>query len=187
MRSLIGRYDSAEQAARDPAFKSIHLVICPALAPELGERVLYVEQASADALDKPYRQRLYVVDSLGAEQVTSRVFELKNPTAAVGLCDRGTLARFVRADVEERLGCAVSLHREGTAFVGSTTGRTCTSTLRGAAWATSEVRLDEHGLVSWDRGFDEGARQVWGAVSGPYEFVRRTPGRADGGSVGAAH
>ncbi len=174
-RLLAGTFDSSDQAARDGEYRTIHLAICPVEAPELGARVLYVEQAVAGALDRPYRQRLYVVEpGADAAEARSRVFELRAPAAATGTCAR-PLARFTAAEVEERAGCAVTLRwdAEGARFQGATAGRGCTSKLRGAAYATSEVTLDAARLVSWDRGYDSTGRQVWGADRGPYEFVRR--------------
>ncbi|HEU4408818.1 MAG TPA: CpcT/CpeT family chromophore lyase, partial [Polyangiaceae bacterium] len=99
-RLLIGRYDSSAQAASDAEFRVIHLTVCPADAPELGDRVLYVEQAAAEALDKPYRQRLYVVEAgaKGPASARSRVFELRAPEAAVGACARPERPRFAAAD-----------------------------------------------------------------------------------------
>ncbi|HEU4403749.1 MAG TPA: chromophore lyase CpcT/CpeT, partial [Polyangiaceae bacterium] len=105
----------------------------------------------------------------------SRVFELRAPEAAVGACARPERPRFAAADAAERAGCAVELdwHEGERAFAGSTSGRACPSGLRGASYATSEVRLDAERLVSWDRGYDDAGKQVWGATKGPYEFVRR--------------
>jgi hypothetical protein len=177
---LIGAYDSADQAARDAEFRTIHLAICPVDAPELGDRVLYVEQAAAEDLDRPYRQRLYIVEEgAGPGEARSRVFELRDPGAHVGLCGRGERRRFAAAEAEERRGCAVTLvwRPEATAFVGATHGHDCASNLRGAAYATSEVRVEPGRLVSWDRGYDAAGAQVWGAVKGPYEFTRRTSTR----------
>jgi len=51
-------------------------------------------------------------------------------------------------------------------------GDGCESTLRGAAYATSEVRLTLARMESWDRGFDRPGTQVWGATEGPYIFER---------------
>jgi hypothetical protein len=59
---LTGRFDSSAQAAITPDYFDIHLAICPISAPTLGRHVLYVEQARADKLTEPYRQRLYVVE-----------------------------------------------------------------------------------------------------------------------------
>lgn len=175
-RFLIGRYDSAAQAAADPEYRVIHLTSCAVDSPEIGEYVLYVEQAAAEALGRPYRQRLYLIEAgATAGSVRSRVFELRAPEAAVGTCGRGERARFGAADAIERAGCAVDLAWSGgeRAFLGSTSGHECPSGLRGASYATSEVRLEAGRLVSWDRGYDAAGAQVWGATKGPYEFVRR--------------
>ena len=51
-------------------------------------------------------------------------------------------------------------------FVGSTNEKDCTSNLRGASYATSEARIEENVLTSWDRGYDENGVQVWGAITG---------------------
>ena len=61
-------------------------------------------------------------------------------------------------------------------FEGATSGNGCISTLRGAAYATSEITLEHDLLVSWDRGWDEHHEQVWGATAGGYEFARRSSG-----------
>lgn len=172
---LIGRYDSSAQAAANPEFRDIHLRICPVSVPSLGAWVLYVEQAAAESLSAPYRQRLYVVeaDATTPDAAVSRVFELAAPEAAVGLCDAPDRLTLTAQDAEERPGCAVNLTWRDGAFVGATHPTACLSSLRGASYATSEVRLTPEGLTSWDRGYDAAGVQVWGAVVGPYEFVRR--------------
>ena len=178
-RRLTGRFDSEAQAQNDKAFYAVQLQTCVVSAPELGERVLYVEQAMMTKLDAPYRQRLYVIEPVSGSttKVTSGVFELVAPKAAVHLCDAETMATFSSTDVELREGCSVHLewNHETATFNGGTEGTACASTLNGASYATSEVIVRADGLSSWDRGFDAEGDQVWGAVKGGYEFVRRTP------------
>jgi CpeT protein len=172
---LKGTFDSSAQAAANAEdYKPIQLAICAVDAPTLGPRVLYVEQAMQTALDKPYRQRLYVVEP-GADNVTavSRVLELKSPQSFVGLCGRGATGGFAAADAEEKRGCAVTLKWNGAEFAGATQGTACPSALRGASYATSEVTLNQRSLTSWDRGYDAGGTQVWGAEKGAYIFVRK--------------
>ena len=72
----------------------------------------------------------------------------------------------------ERGGCSIFLRADGPAFVGATRGEGCSSSLAGAAYATSEVTITRDVLTSWDRGFDAAGEQVWGATAGAYEFVR---------------
>jgi len=177
LRRLSGRFDSSAQAAADPEhFKAVQLHTCVVLAPELGPRVLYIEQAMLDQVRAPYRQRLYVIEPGPGGSVVSRVFELRDPGPSVGLCDAPTgPRRFAAAEVEEREGCRVELVRAGELYRGGTTGKACSSSLAGASYATSEVRVSAGTIESWDRGFDAGDHQVWGAQVGPYRFERRTP------------
>jgi CpeT protein len=169
---LSGRFDSAAQAAADRRYFAISLVVCPVVAPELGEHVLYVEQARAESPRAPYRQRIYVVSTAG-DEVVSSVYELAAPAAAVGACADPSRLTPTPATVIERAGCSVYLRPDGDGFVGATRGQGCASSLQGASYATSEVTMTPTGLRSWDRGFDAAGTQVWGAVAGPYEFVRQ--------------
>lgn len=173
-RRLTGQFDSTAQAARNPAFRSVLLRTCSVAAPALGDRVLYVEQTVAEQPTQPYRQRLYVLEAREDGTVVSHVWQARVAGSAarlVGLCDR--LERVVEAGLfEEREGCAVVLHPEGELLRGGTEGTGCESTLMGASYATSEVELRDDQIRSWDRGFDTSGAQVWGAVEGPYEFLR---------------
>ncbi|MCK5454144.1 MAG: hypothetical protein KAJ16_07275 [Calditrichia bacterium] len=55
---------------------------------------------------------------------------------------------------------------------GSTRGNDCQSSLRGTAYATSEVTIRKTELISWDRGFDSNDQQVWGAEKAGYIFKK---------------
>ena len=169
---LTGRFDSSAQAAADRRYFAISLVVCPVVAPELGEHVLYVEQARAESPRAPYRQRIYVVTAAG-DEVVSSVYELAAPAAAVGACADPSRLTPTPGTVIERAGCSVYLRPDGDGFVGATRGQDCASSLQGASYATSEVTLTPTGLRSWDRGFDVAGMQVWGAVAGPYQFLRQ--------------
>jgi hypothetical protein len=160
-----------------PSYFAVQLDTCPVDAPELGERVLYVEQAVMDQLDQPYRQRLYVVEP-GPDrefQAVSRVFELNEPQAFAGACGEPARRTIGAAEAFERQGCLVALSWEGDHYGGSTPGTACKSDLNGALYATSEVALFPAAFLSWDRGFNAAGQQVWGATDGAYVFERRTP------------
>ncbi|MCP4805169.1 MAG: hypothetical protein GY913_04630 [Proteobacteria bacterium] len=169
---LAGRFDSADQAAEDFSYYAVSLVACPVDAPELGEHVLYIEQALVETLDSPYRQRLYVVTPEG-EQVRSAIYELDRPKKAVGLCDEDSVRTYTADEAIERVGCDVLLSRDGDAWVGETGNESCPSDLNGASWATSKVRLESDRIESWDQGWDGEGEQIWGATAGAYVFLRR--------------
>ena len=83
-----GHFDSGAQAEEDKDYFNIHLQMCTVDASELGEHVLYVEQAVVTSLEAPYRQRLYVVESAGDAQIRSNIYELNEPEKFVGGCSK---------------------------------------------------------------------------------------------------
>ncbi len=169
---MSGAFDSAEQAATDRDYFNIHLHMVPIWSERDDGKWLYVEQAMAERLDKPYRQRVYRVSAVGGDLYKSEVFELPgNPLDFAGYWQ--TPAAFSALSPESlvpREGCAITLKDTGKGFVGGTHEQDCASSLRGAAYATSEVSLGPQTLISWDRGFDANGVQVWGATKGGYVF-----------------
>jgi len=172
---MSGSFSSKAQSERDPAFFAVHLHMAPIWPLRDDGPWLYVEQAMATSLDKPYRQRVYHVVGLDARTVRSDVYELPgDPLAFAGAWrDPSKINGFSPDDLVLRDGCSITLVRQPDGdWQGSTDGTSCPSSLRGAKYATSEVRVVEDLLLSWDRGFDASGTQVWGAKSGAYEFVR---------------
>lgn len=173
---LVGDFNSEKQSQNNPAYYAISLRSCEVEFADMGERVLYVEQASMDSLSEPYRQRLYVVEDLGEGRVSSEVYAFTDSKAAnlVGSCDSPGDITIKTKHLVERTGCTVWLTElEDGSFEGATEGTECSSTLGGAAYATSEVSLETDRLLSLDQGWDANGNQVWGAVDGPYRFLRQ--------------
>jgi hypothetical protein len=176
-RMLTGHFDSTQQSIDDPAYFAIDLLTCPIEIPELGARLLHVEQSIIDMgeVQPPYRQRVYVITD-GADpatQAVSQVWEFESPEDFAGFCDGGGAAA-TPADLLEHEGCQVEVTWMGDRFVGSTPGKECLSDLNGATYATSEVEIYEDRIESWDRGYDADDQQVWGATAGAYVFDRLT-------------
>jgi CpeT protein len=174
-RYLLGRFDSGNQAVADSTYFNITVQTCRVSVPSLGAQVLYIEQARAGMT--PYRQRLYVVEARepSATRAVSRVFEFTGMNSTyVGLCNDPTRLTIKASDVVERAGCAVEVTWMTDHFEGGTVERNCESSLMGASYATSEVILRTNGFTSWDRGYNSAGMQVWGAIAGPYRFVRRS-------------
>ena len=172
--AMTGTFDSSAHAARDDAFFDIRLVMVPIWDDRADGPWLYVEQAVSASAERPYRQRVYRLVDLGHGALRSDVYTLPGePLDFAGAWATGALDDVTPEQLQERTGCSISLRvlPDGT-FTGSTDGDGCASTLRGAAYATSEVTIAPEVLVSWDRGWDADGQQVWGAVTGGYEFVK---------------
>lgn len=173
---MVGNFSNAVQAEEDPEFFDIGLHVAPIWPDRTDGHWFYVEQAVRMHHDRPYRQRIFRVRELAPGLFENQVFSLPDPTAAVGAWQaEDPLADLEPADLAERDGCAILLRRRGETFVGSTIASLCTSALRGAAYATSEVVVTPDGVVSWDRGFAADGRQVWGATKGGTVFDRIVP------------
>lgn len=175
---MTGSFSSFAQAQADSDYFDIRLEMAPIWSERSDAIWLYVEQARADHLDRPYRQRVYRLSARADGALVSEVYTLPSPLRFAGAFrQERPLAGLSPDSLTARAGCAIVLRSlpDGS-FAGATEGRACPSNLRGAAYATSEVVIRPDGMVSWDRGFDAEGKQVWGATKGGYEF-RKTAAR----------
>ncbi len=165
-----GTFTSTALHAADPEnFRDIHLVMTRIWKDRGDGAWLYIEQALADRLDRPYRQRVYKVTAREDGTFVSEVFTLPGaPIDYVG----GRLGNLLPERLVARAGCAVLLKRTADGYVGGTAGKDCPSELKNATYATSEVVVRADGMTSWDRGYDDAGTQVWGAKTGPYQFIK---------------
>ncbi len=172
---MSGSFSSADQAKEDSTYYNIHLTMFPIWTSDKNAKWLYVEQAVASQMKKPYRQRVYRVTELPSGKFESKVYTLPDPERVVHGWENATVfTKFTSADLVERAGCAVILERTtDNCYQGSTNEKDCRSTMRGAHYATSEVRICADGIMSWDRGWNERDEYVWGAEKAGYQFDRK--------------
>jgi hypothetical protein len=171
---MAGSYSSAAQAKTDPDFRDVRLHMVRIWPERTDAYWLYVEQAMASSLDKPYRQRVYAVKVEPDGKVASHIYELPgDPLGFAGAWNDPKRLDLVNPDLlTPREGCTVFLEADGEGWKGATRPNTCLSDYQGAAYTTSEVTVAREALTSWDRGFDQAGKQVWGSTKGPYRFVR---------------
>ena len=170
---MSGSFNSAEQAEADTNFFHINLEMKPIWTERDDAIYLYVEQAAAWAMERPYRQRVYKLSRTEEGGIQSAVYLIEAPLRFAGAWqDEAPLASLTPDSLSEKEGCAIHLKWEENRFAGSTREKDCPSQLRGAGYATSEVVIEEHVLTSWDRGFDANDEHIWGAVTGPYIFKK---------------
>lgn len=170
---MTGSFNSEEQSIADTNFYNIHLEMVQIWKERTDAIWLYVEQAASWSLEKPYRQRIYRLEKLENGAFESAVFTFNDPLRFAGVYkEENPLYQLTPDSLAERDGCAIILKEIDGIFEGSTIDKNCGSVLRGASYATSEVKIEEKVLTSWDRGFDENDKQVWGAVTGPYIFKK---------------
>lgn len=174
---MSGSFSSAAQHQQDPqSYHEIVLHMQPIWTARSDGPWLYVEQALATKQERPYRQRVYRLRLGAAGEVWSDVYTLpQDPLRFAGAWQEPKrLDELDPAQLVFREGCSLRLSRGADgAWSGATQGKQCPSELSGARYATSEARVEAQLLTSWDRGYDERDQQVWGAVHGPYRFVKQ--------------
>jgi len=173
---LCGHFASTNQSTTDREYFDVRLHMARIWPARTDAIWLYVEQAMESEPCKPYRQRIYRITERSegdALVVVSQVFEMPDPDKFV--CAWSAPTRFDALEpslLTEREGCQITLRKTNGSWSGSTDGQSCLSSLRGATYATSEVRLMPMRIETWDRGFDAQGTQVWGARKGAYMFDR---------------
>ena len=174
VKMMEGSFSSEEQAKNDSDYYDIRLEMKRIWPEREDGHWLYVEQAVASSLEKPYRQRVYQVKRTYEGRFESIVYTMNDPLRFAGAWkDVNPLSELIPDSLTLRSGCTVTLTlMEYGLFEGSTTGDNCESDLRGAKYATSEVKITKDSIISWDRGFNVDGKQVWGAEKGGYVFLR---------------
>lgn len=171
---MTGTFSSEQQAQLDSDYYNISLIMTEIWSERTDGIWLYVEQAVATSLDKPYRQRVYHLQHPAQNIFTSDIYTIKDALTFTGLQSDSTKKSKLTFDLLElKDGCTVTLEKKGDTYVGGTEGSACPSDLRGATYATTKIELRNGQLISWDQGFDASGNQVWGATKGGYIFIRQ--------------
>lgn len=171
---MIGSFSSEVQSKSDSAYFDIRLHMARIWKKRTDGYWLYVEQAVASSMSKPYRQRIYHVYLQDDTTLVSKVYEMNSPKNFIGAWNNTAVFKSLTTDsLIDRQGCALYLHKNADGnYYGSTPGKECLSSLRGAKYATSEAIVEVNRLVSWDRGWDDKDKQKWGAEKGGYQFLK---------------
>ncbi|MCB9135958.1 MAG: chromophore lyase CpcT/CpeT [Anaerolineales bacterium] len=171
---MAGAYSNQEQARDTDTYSYVYLFMIPVWPSRTDGYWFYVEQAIANQLDAPYRQRIYHLDRVNKDLMESKIYALADTARFVRAHENLPILENLTPDmISLRPGCSIILRRlNAESFAGSTLGEGCPSELRGAMYTTSQVVINAHRMISWDRGYDRGGKQVWGATMGGYIFTK---------------
>jgi hypothetical protein len=172
---MVGSFSSKEQSESDSNYFNIELEMVQIWQDRTDGPWIYVEQAAAETKEKPYRQRVYQIKKRSDGKIESVVYSIPDPSRFTGDYKKEfPLLRLTPDSLMLRSCCEVVLYRTDDGyFEGGTIDKNCSSDLRGASYAASEVMIDKDKIITWDRGFDENGNQVWGAAKGGYIFKKK--------------
>jgi len=172
---MTGEFSSEEQAKTDSLIFHIRLWMAPIWEDRQDGYWLYVEQAAAGSEERPYRQRIYHLSIWDNETIASRVFEIPDAlTFSGGWQNTAIFYVLTPNELIDRQGCTIFLKKTGEGhFHGTTPGKECLSSLRGATYATSEATIMSDRMITWDRGWNDAGELVWGSAHTGYLFLKK--------------
>lgn len=171
-RALAGEFRADAQRTAVGTRPAVRRRACAVHAPGLGDHVVYLEDAFEGRREHPFSQRLLGVRP-SAEGAVVREFALIDPEAAAGLCDEGAPATVYRANTRERVGCEITLRRQGAAVSGATAPGRCESRINDAHHVQRSLRLADDTVEHTELGLDARGRRVWGGPTATLRFSRR--------------
>jgi len=142
----------------------------------VGENIywLYVEQAYADDLENPYRQRIYrvILDPNG--KMYDEIYSISNAsTFKHGYLDVSVFDNLTTSGLTLKTDCGLTFTlNNSNIFDASTLGNGCPATIPGlpqVKYITSVVTLADNYLTSWDRGYSTSGAWLLGP-DWPYIF-----------------
>ena len=165
-RLLEGRFENKVQAMSHPSKYAMIRVTHV----NLGDGLIYGEQAYNYQLNKPYRQ-FVLQPKLEEDQIRILNYRLKDPSTFVNFKNLGTLSFN---DIELNTGCDVIMKQVGDSFKGGLTGCECMVEWNGReTYLQNEIQLTPTHYYVMDRGFcAKHNHQLWGSKYGRFEFVR---------------
>lgn len=179
---LSGEFSNQPQAIAEPVhFVQLRLWQRPLFLFGSDRPCLFLEQANALQLDRPYRQRLLCLEADASGQLTAQFYQFKNAAAVLGAGqDPDRLRSLTPEDIQFLEGCRLGVEQTNRGGYKAQLPAGC----RCRFWTDGVERQVSLGFEVWrdqqtihfhsnDRGIDpETGRSLWGALMGPYEFTK---------------
>ncbi|CAD0230879.1 Chromophore lyase CpcT/CpeT 2 [Planktothrix agardhii] len=171
-------FSNQAQAFENPPFFA-HIRVCMRPLPtELLDGVsLYLEQAYDINLKQPYRVRVLKLVAV-ENHIEIENYVIENEAEFHGASrEPERLQGLTKERLKKMEQCSFITHWTGHGFKGEVEpGKGCMVERKGkVSYLASEFEIDEHHFISHDRGRDpETDEQLWGALAGPFQFVRWT-------------
>lgn len=175
---LTGEFDNQPQSLDQPAW-FVHLRLWHRLLPLRlgGHPVIFAEQANALYLDRPYRQRVLVLQDMQPDRWQVYYLAFKQPERVKGAGVKPSLLNNLSlSDFDELPGCELSVSFSGNKFVATPQpdARCCFQYDGQTRQVVLGFEVSDRQFVSFDRGVDpDTGAALWGAIMGGYEFRKR--------------
>lgn len=175
---LIGEFDNTAQSKEDPAWY-VPLRLWHRLLPGRiqGKLAVFAEQSNFLQLDRPYRQRILVIEPQANDQLAVQYWAFKDPSQFRGAgANPDLLQQAIEPALELLPGCWLDVERVGDRFKATPRDgdRCCFTYDSKLRQVVLGFEVSETEFLSYDRGVDpETGQSLWGAMMGPYRHQKR--------------
>ncbi|ABW32426.1 chromophore lyase CpcT/CpeT [Acaryochloris marina] len=173
---LAAEFSNQAQAIENPPlYAHIQVSIRPLPRKLLTGYCLYLEQAYAFMLKKPYRTRvIHILEH--KDSILIENYELhKKELFLGGTRDPLILNKISTEHLIKKEGCDMNVEWTGHSFVGTVVpGKSCKVVRNGkTTYLDNSFEVDQNKFISIDRGRDpETDELIWGSIAGPFHFSR---------------
>jgi len=175
VRLLNGHFSSKEQAEQESGYYDISLTNISIWKNRTGFWI-YQELFNSKTPSTIYYQRILKIERLDSITIRSLSYILPNQKKySNGWKDPSIFNDLNIKTLEAREGCEIYFQKKTSSiYQGKTNNRTCSSTnlMKNVDYITSSIILSQDRISSWDRGYDNNGKQVWGKIQGPYKYKR---------------
>jgi CpeT/CpcT family (DUF1001) len=185
---LIGEFDNTAQSKEDPTwYVPLRLWHRPLPGRIQGKLAVFAEQSNFLQLDRPYRQRILVIEPQANDQLAVQYWAFKDPNQFRGAgANPDLLQQAIEPALELLPGCWLDVESVGDRFKATPRDgdRCCFTYDNKLRQVVLGFEVSETQFLSYDRGVDpETGQSLWGAMMGPYRhqkrlvYERATPGQ----------
>lgn len=169
---MAGQFDNQSQSQATQGYFDLHVNTVQIWKGRRDGYWLYTEEAGADHLNMPHRQRVYRYHGTDSTLIREEFLIPEARQYAGAYKFKRPLDDLSPEVLSKREGCDVYFSYDSGRFIGRTSGFACPSEIGGVAYSMTELVIASERLTTWDRGFIDREEVVWGAVA-PYEFSKK--------------
>lgn len=174
-KCMTGNFNSHDQNQNDKDFFDIRVRMVPIWKSSDNVFYMYVEQAMAATLNKPFNQQVYKAVRVDDSHTTIFVYSIPDAERFVGKQEGDYMFEsFDQEVIVEKVGCELMLefNKEQSSFSGGTKEKSCVSETAGIAWTSSDMIIKEDMMEIWNRSWDANGKQAKGPTKGAYIFKK---------------
>lgn len=175
---LAGEFDNQDQALADPTwYVPLRLWHRPLPHRIQGKLALFAEQSNTLELERPYRQRVLVLEESSTGELSVQYWAFQHPEHFKGAgVNPALLVDAQESSLELLPGCWLDVTFKGDHFQAvPRDGDRCCFTYEGKQrQVVLGFEVSATQFLSYDRGVDpETGQSLWGAMMGPYRHQKR--------------